>query len=87
MINLILTAVMIASLCGMVFCNRKHKKNGTRYQLMALGLLVVVIACGGYSDEVADIIRNRYGNRFSLVDDDSREILSQELAEIIVGNV
>ena len=27
------------------------------------------------------------GNRFSLVDDDSREILSQELAEIIVGNV
>ena len=47
MINLILTAVMIAALCGMVFCNRKHKKNAIRYQLMALGLLVVVIACGG----------------------------------------
>ena len=26
----------------------------------------VVIACGGYSDEVAAQIRNRYGNRFSL---------------------
>lgn len=37
----------------------------------------VVIACGGYSDEVADIIRNRYGNRFSLavLRENSLEIL------------
>lgn len=27
------------------------------------------------------------GNRFSLVDDDNRMILSKELAEIIAGNV
>ncbi|MBE6379884.1 MAG: hypothetical protein E7047_03035 [Lentisphaerae bacterium] len=46
MINILLTAVMIAALCGMVFCNRKQRKN-SKYQLVALGLLVVVIASGG----------------------------------------
>ena len=46
MISLLLTAVMIAALCGMVICNRKHRK-GAHYQLIALGLLVVVIASGG----------------------------------------
>lgn len=46
MINLLLLALMIAALLGMVFCNRKQKKN-TKFQLIALSLLVVVIASGG----------------------------------------
>jgi (p)ppGpp synthase/HD superfamily hydrolase len=46
MINLLLTSIMIAALCGMVFCNRKHKK-GTYYQIAALILLVLVLISGG----------------------------------------
>ena len=46
MVNLLLTSVMIAALCGMVFCNRKHKK-GTYYQIAALILLVLVLISGG----------------------------------------
>lgn len=46
MINLLLLIIMIAALCGMVFCNRKQRKD-TRLQAVALGLLVVVIASGG----------------------------------------
>ena len=46
MLNLLLTAIMIAALCGMVVCNRRQRKS-THYQLAALVLLVVVIASGG----------------------------------------
>ena len=46
MINLLLLALMIAALLGMVFCNRQQKKN-TKYQIVALSLLVLVIASGG----------------------------------------
>lgn len=46
MVNLLLLALMIAALLGMVFCNRQQKKN-TRYQVIALSLLVLVIASGG----------------------------------------
>ena len=46
MVDLVLMALMIAALCGMVICNRKHRK-GFRYQILALGLLTVVIASGG----------------------------------------
>ena len=41
MVNLLLLALMIAALLGMVFCNRQQKKN-TRYQVIALSLLVLV---------------------------------------------
>lgn len=46
MINLVLMTLMIAALCGMVFCNRRHRKD-VRFQVIALALLTVVIACGG----------------------------------------
>lgn len=46
MINLLLMALMIAALLGMVFCNRQNRKN-TKFQLIALSLLVIVIASGG----------------------------------------
>lgn len=46
MINLLLLALMIAALLGMVFCNRQQKQN-TKFQLIALSLLVIVIASGG----------------------------------------
>lgn len=46
MINLLLLALMIAALLGMVFCNRQQKKS-SRFQIIALSLLVIVIASGG----------------------------------------
>lgn len=46
MINLLLMALMIAALIGMVFCNRQQRKS-TKFQLLALSLLVIVIASGG----------------------------------------
>ena len=46
MINLLLLVLMIAALLGMVFCNRRQKKNA-KFQLIALSLLVIVIASGG----------------------------------------
>lgn len=46
MVNLLLLIVMIAALCGMVFCNRKQRKDA-KFQAVALGLLVIVIASGG----------------------------------------
>ena len=46
MINLLLMALMIAALLGMVFCNRQNRKN-TKFQLIALSLLIIVIASGG----------------------------------------
>lgn len=46
MVNLLLMVLMIAALCGMVVCNRQHRKSA-KYQAIALGLLVVVIASGG----------------------------------------
>ena len=46
MVNLLLMVLMIAALSGMVVCNRQHRKS-TRYQSIALILLVVVIASGG----------------------------------------
>ena len=39
-------ALMIAALLGMVFCNRRHHKD-MRFQVVALVLLTIVIACGG----------------------------------------
>jgi len=46
MLNLLLMVLMIAALGGMVVCNRQHRKS-TKFQGIALGLLVVVIASGG----------------------------------------
>ncbi len=46
MINLLLLFVMIAALCGMVFCGRQQRRDA-KFQLLALSLLVVVIASGG----------------------------------------
>ena len=46
MISLVLMALMIAALVGMVFCNRRHRKD-MRFQVIALVLLTIVIACGG----------------------------------------
>ena len=46
MVDLVLMALMTAALCGMVICNRKHRKD-LRFQILALGLLGVVIASGG----------------------------------------
>lgn len=46
MINIVLMTLMIAALCGMVLCNRKHRKD-FHFQVIALALLAVVIASGG----------------------------------------
>ena len=46
MINILLLLITIAGLGGMVFCNHKQKK-GSKYQLIALGLLVLVLVSGG----------------------------------------
>ena len=46
MINILLLLITITGLGGMVFCNHKQKK-GPKYQLIALGLLVLVLVSGG----------------------------------------
>ena len=46
MINILLLLITIVALGGMVFCNSKHKK-GSKYQLIALGLLALVLISGG----------------------------------------
>lgn len=46
MINILLLLVTIAALAGMVFCNYKYKK-ASKYQFVALGLLVLVLLSGG----------------------------------------
>lgn len=46
MLKLLLTAVMIAALCGMVICNRKPRK-AARYKIIALLLLLLVLLSGG----------------------------------------
>ena len=46
MVSLLLLLLMIAALCGMVFCNRRQRKDA-KFQIIALVLLVVVIASGG----------------------------------------
>ena len=46
MISLILMTLMIAALIGMVICNRYHRKD-MRFQIIALVLLTIVLACGG----------------------------------------
>lgn len=46
MVKILLMTVMIAALCGMVVCNRRQRKD-SKYQIVALVLLVLVIASGG----------------------------------------
>lgn len=46
MINLLLMLIMIMALAGMVLCGRKQRRQ-TKFQFVALILLVIVIASGG----------------------------------------
>ena len=87
MLKLLLTAGMIAALCGMVICNRKPRKE-IKYKIIALILLLLVLISGGLFMYLPALSEQTEVHKFTNSSiTNSQERLTQAVTHVLAGNI